>query len=211
MLARKSEPVRVSATRPASGPASVASPHPEVALLAAVAAGDTVAFRQLVGMHLTTAIAIARGVLRDPVEAEDIAQEAFLRLWRNAGQLELGPSGVKPWLRRVVSNLCIDRIRSARNTMVTDAVPEQTTRANQADALEDADISAKVADALQALPERQRLAIVLFHFEGLSQVEVGAALEISDEAVESLLARARRALRTALKDDWHGLLPEARD
>jgi RNA polymerase sigma-70 factor, ECF subfamily len=156
-------------------------------------------------------VAIARGVLRDPIEAEDIAQEAFLRLWRNAGQLELGPHGIKPWLRRVISNLCIDRIRSGRNTTVTDQVPEQITRADQADALENADLTVKVAAALQTLPERQRLAIVLFHFEGLSQIEVGAALDVSDEAVESLLGRARRALRTVLREDWQGLLPDARD
>ena len=81
----------------------------------------------------------------------------------------------------------------------------------QGDAIEDNALAARVTAALDALPDRQRVAIVLFHFEGLSQIEVGAALEISDEAVESLLARARRALRTSLKDDWRAFLPEARD
>lgn len=61
---------------------------------------------------------------------------------------------------------------------------------------------------MKALPERQRLALVLFHFEGLSQVEVGAQMGISDEAVESLLARARRGLKAALKDDWRDLIAQ---
>jgi RNA polymerase sigma-70 factor (ECF subfamily) len=65
-----------------------------------------------------------------------------------------------------------------------------------------------VDGALKALPERQRLAITLFHYEGMSQIEVGSVLGISDEAVESLLARARRTLKAALKDDWQELMPQ---
>jgi RNA polymerase sigma-70 factor (ECF subfamily) len=179
--------------------------------LTAAAGGDAVAFRRLVAAHLSQAVAIARGMLRDPAEAEDVAQEAFLRLWRHAGQLELGPGGVRPWLRRVVSNLCIDRLRAGRQTTVTDAVPEQLDRPRQLDGLEENDLQKRVQAALAQLPERQRAALVLFHFEGLSQIEVGEALGVSDEAVESLLARARRALKAALKDDWQLLLPDRSD
>ena len=64
--------------------------------------------------------------------------------------------------------------------------------------------------ALKALPERQRLALTLFHYEGMSQIEVGEVLGISDEAVESLLARARRSLKVSLKEEWRGLMPERR-
>lgn len=187
------------------------APPEEAALLAAAAAGDQPAFRRLVAMHLSSAVSIARGMLNDVTEAEDVAQEAFLRLWRNAATLELGPYGLRPWLRRVVSNLAIDRIRSSRNTTVTDELPEQPVRAVQGDALEAADLKARVTAALQTLPERQRAALVLFHFEELSQVEVGEALGVSDEAVESLLSRARRSLRTVLKDDWRLLMPDAHD
>jgi RNA polymerase sigma-70 factor, ECF subfamily len=183
----------------------------EAALLVAVARGDSHAFSALVNAHLPAALGTARRMLRDATEAEDVAQEAMLRLWRNAATLELGPGGLRPWLRRVVSNLSIDRIRSSRKTSVVAEVPEQPVAANQSSGLESADLSRRVQVALSMLPERQRQALVLFHFEGLSQIEVGQSLGVSDEAVESLLARARRALKVALKDDWQLLLPDTID
>ena len=82
----------------------------EATLLARVCAGETQSFRALVDRHLPTVLAIARRMLRDDAEAEDVAQETLLRLWRNAAGLELGESGVRPWLRRVAANLCIDRV-----------------------------------------------------------------------------------------------------
>src|SRR5215467_3437960 len=180
----------------------------EIHLLARVAAGEGEAFRGLVDRHLPTVLAIARRMLRDDAEAEDVAQETMLRLWRNAAGLELGPGGVRPWLRRVASNLCIDRVRATRSTTVVDELPEQAEPAGQVRHLTERELKGRVDAALKALPERQRLALTLFHYEGMSQIEVGQVLDISDEAVESLLARARRSLKAALKDEWHGLLPE---
>ena len=90
-------------------------------------------------------------------------------------------------------------------------VPEQLVPAEQSAGLESRDLSVRVQSALAALPERQRLALVLFHFEGLSQIEVGESLGVSDEAVESLLARARRSLKVALKGEWQQLLPDRMD
>jgi RNA polymerase sigma-70 factor (ECF subfamily) len=103
--------------------------------------------------------------------------------------------------------LCIDRVRSRRNTTAVDQVPEQAEPASQVRHLVERDLGVRVDAALKALPERQRLAITLFHYEGMSQIEVGGVLGISDEAVESLLARARRTLKAALKDDWQELMP----
>jgi RNA polymerase sigma-70 factor, ECF subfamily len=181
----------------------------ETELLARVAAGDSEAFRGLVDRHLPTVLAIARRMLRDDAEAEDVAQETMLRLWRNAAGLELGPHGVRPWLRRVASNLCIDRVRARRNTTVVEEVPEESAPPSQVRHIAERELGARVDAALQALPERQRLAITLFHYEGMSQIEVGEVLGISDEAVESLLARARRTLKVALKEEWRGLMPES--
>lgn len=175
-------------------------------LLERTAAGERVAFRTLVDRHLPAMLAVARRILRDEAEAEDVAQEAMLRLWKSSDKLDIGDFGVRPWLRRVVSNLCIDRVRAARNTLLTDEVPEQAQAAKQELSLERREASARVESALKELPERQRIALVLFHYEGLSQIEIGKALGVSDEAVESLLSRARRALKGALADEWRQLL-----
>lgn len=194
-----------------SGPFTRSGPEDnedETALLARISAGEAQAFRALVDRHLATVLAIARRMLKDDAEAEDVAQETLLRLWRNAANLQLGPGGVRPWLRRVASNLCIDRVRARRNTTVVDQVPEESEPAGQMRQLAERELGTRVDAALKALPERQRLAITLFHYEGMSQIEVGAALGISDEAVESLLARARRTLKATLKEDWRGLMPE---
>ena len=177
-------------------------------LLVAASEGDANAFRALVDRHLSGALAVARRMLRDDAEAEDVAQEAMLRLWRSAEGLEVGPAGVRPWLRRVVSNLCVDRMRSGKRLTVVEEVPERAEPASQLSDLEAQDTSARVAAALKGLPDRQRAALTLFHYEGLSQIEVGKIMGISDEAVESLLARARRSLKTALRDEVAELLSD---
>lgn len=179
----------------------------ERTLMARLRARDAGAFRMLVDRHMSLLLGVARRILRDEAEAEDVVQEAFVKLWQSGAGLEIGDSGVRPWLRRVVTNQCIDRIRAGRRTDVTDQIPEQPVPATQLTSLAEHDLSARVTFALQQLPERQRQALALFHFEGLSQNEVAAALAVSDEAVESLLSRARRTLRGALRDEWRQLLP----
>ena len=180
----------------------------DASLLAQAGCGNAAAFRKLVGRHLPAVLAIARRMLRDDAEAEDVAQEALLRLWRGAAELDLGSAGARPWLRRVVSNLCIDRIRSSQRTEVTDEVPEVETQAGQLRGLAEQELSTHVDAALKQLPERQRLALTLFHYEGLSQIEIGEIMGVSNEAVESLLGRARRALKASLKNEWRQLLWE---
>jgi RNA polymerase sigma-70 factor, ECF subfamily len=200
----------VAAKRIVPGPhgASVTAPEAseDASLVAGAARGDAAAFRSLVDRHLSGVLAVARRMLRDDAEAEDVAQEALLRLWRSADGLDVGPQGLRSWLRRVVSNLCVDRMRSGRRLSVVEEVPERVEPATQLADMEAQDLSRRVGVALKDLPDRQRMALILFHYEGLSQIEVGRIMSISDEAVESLLARARRSLKAALRDEWRELL-----
>jgi RNA polymerase sigma-70 factor (ECF subfamily) len=136
-------------------------------------------------------------MLGDAAEAEDVTQEAMLRLWRIAPRWE-DRAAVATWLYRVASNLCLDRLR-ARRRLSDDAVPEQADEsAGVLARLQADDRAAALHQALAMLPERQRLAIVLRHFEELSNPEIAEMLELSVEAVESLLARGRRTLAAAL-------------
>ena len=192
-------------------PGAPTAPDGDLRLLRAIAGGDATAFKDVVTSQLPHLLASARRILRDQAESEDIAQEALIRLWRNARTLELGPGGLKPWLRRVVANLCIDRIRANRRLTVVAEVPEQAEQPTQFRSIDERESSGRVRQAILALPERQRLALTLFHFDGLSQIEVGNLLGISDEAVESLLARARRTLKAALKNEWQQLLSDTED
>lgn len=176
------------------------------ALLARCIDGDAEAFRDLMMRHLASVVATARRITASQAEAEDIAQEAFLRLWNGAGDVSVPANGLGPWLRRVAANLAIDALRKARRLDVTDQVPDQEVAPDQLDELEAADRAGRVEEALARLSDRQRVAIGLFHFEELSQREVAAAMEITEEALESLLARARRRLRQLLADDVAELL-----
>ena len=175
-------------------------------LLERCAARDATAFRSLMARHLASVVRTARRITASHSEAEDVAQETFLKLWNGADGVTVSSAGLGPWLRRVAANLAIDVLRKGKRLDVTDEVPEQEAPADQLDELEAADRAGRVEEALARLPERQRIAIGLFHFEELSQREVADAMAISEDALESLLARARRRLRDLLKDDVAELL-----
>lgn len=167
----------------------------DAGLMSAVAGRDTSAFRALIDRHAPALHRLAYRLLGDRAEAEDVAQECLLRLWEHAGQWRPQGGGLPGWLRRITTNLCLDRLR--RRARISDApVPELADEAPGADALVDAGKLADVAQrALQALPDRQRAAVVLTYYEQLSNLAAADLLEMKLKAFESLLLRARAALR----------------
>lgn len=192
-----------------SGPQLVVSNADTDALLVRSARdGDRLAFQRLVQRHLRRSVATASRLLGRDANAEDVTQEAFVRLWNRLGDLEIGEAGVWPWLRRVIFNLCMDRKR-ARRQNVPDALDLLASDDDQHRDVERKDLARRVDLSLQALPERQQAAIGLFHYEGYTVKEIADTLESSADAVESLLGRARRALKKALQDEWQELLSSA--
>lgn len=171
---------------------------PDAMLLAAYAAGDRAAARVLTQRLTPMALRVAQRMLADAAEAEDVAQEAMLRLWRAAPGWRDGEAQVSTWLYRVTANLCTDRLRRRRSVGL-DTIPEpETGRPSALDGLVMADRAAAFQAALNTLPERQRQAVVLRHIEGLSNPEIAAVMDLGVEAVESLTARGKRALAAAL-------------
>ncbi len=184
---------------------------PDAALVQRVANGDGAAARALVDRHVSKMLAVARRMLGDPVEAEDVAQEVFLRVWKHAAKWKPGQARFETWLHRVAINLCYDRLRKRREVL-TDEPPELADEGDSAfDTLHARDIAAAVDAALGALPERQRAALTLCHYQEMSNIEAAKVMDVSVEALESLLARGRRALRSALAPRRAELLASAPD
>jgi len=176
------------------------SADPDEELLRRVAVGDPAAIQAMVARKLPRLLSLATRMLGDPVEAEDVAQEAMLRVWKQAPKWKPGQARFDTWLHRVGLNLCYDRLRRKRETPV-DHIPEMVDDSPAPDrGLLAAETGARVQSGLLKLPERQREAIVLCHYQELGNIEAAQLMGVSVEALESLLSRARRSLRLSLAD-----------
>ena len=179
---------------------------PDEELVRRVGAGDRRAAAEIVRRHLPRMVGLARRMLGDAAEAEDVAQEVFLRVWKHAAGWKPGQAKFETWMHRVAMNLCLDRLRRAgRNAgeVPPDAVD---ARASATRALDDRQRRERVRDALQELPERQRAALVLCYYQDRTNIEAAEILGVSVDALESLLSRARRTLKTALAAERADLL-----
>jgi len=168
------------------------------ALMLRIARRDAVAFGRVVEANVERLHRIAYRMIGDAAEAEDVAQESLLRLWSGAENWRSGQAGIAAWLNRVAVNQCLDRLRRRRFGS-DEAVPERADEAPLADAVMDVErLRRMTLAAVGALSERHRAAIVLTYYEELPNMAAAAALEMNLKAFESLLLRARSALKKEL-------------
>lgn len=169
------------------------------ALLQLYANGDQAAARQLTLRLAPRAYKQAYRMLGVQADAEDVAQEAMMRVWKIAPEWRSGEAKVTTWLYRVVANLCLDRLRKVQSTSL-DAIDEPIDPSpSAADDMQSSARHDALQVALMGLPERQRQAVVLRHIEELANPEIADVMETSVEAVESLTSRGKRALTHILK------------
>lgn len=174
-----------------------AGPDPDAPLVLRAGAGDHAACRALVDRYLTRVHRLALRVLGHVDDANEVAQETFLRVWQHAARWQPGATRFSTWLFRIAHNLCMDTIRR-RRPHDADALETLGDEGAGAATHEREATVASVRAAVAALPARQRAALALCHFEQLTNIEAAAAMDVSVEALESLLARARRTLRERL-------------
>ncbi|WP_413990978.1 RNA polymerase sigma factor [Labrys okinawensis] len=175
------------------------APDPDEELVRRIGAGDEAAMRALVARKLPRLLALARRMLGDAAEAEDVAQETFVRIWRHAAGWRTERARFDTWVHRVALNLCYDRLRRRREWTSED-MPEIVDGAHT-EAQQHEDDSLRVERALKAIAPRQREAIVLTYYQTMSNAEAAAVMDVSTDALESLLARGRRSLQTILMGD----------
>jgi RNA polymerase sigma-70 factor, ECF subfamily len=171
----------------------------EAALMRRVAEGDRGAFGDIIKAHQERVWAVAYRFTQRREDADDISQEAFLRLWNAAGRWEPA-ARLSTWLYRVVTNLCLDfkRKQAHAPAALTGEIAEPA--APEAAELESQETIARVRRAVAALPERQRMAVILHRYEGMSYREIAKATGWGEAAIESLLSRAYANLREQLVD-----------
>lgn len=160
---------------------------------------DVEAYRKLVERHIDQAFALALRVLKNPADAEDVTQDAFVSTWMNRHKWQAGRAKFTTWLYRVIVNRCIDMQRLPRNEWL-DNVPEpEDEKPDAVASIHKRQVYAYLEDALERLPPQQRVAVVLSYYEDMSAADIGDVMGASVSAVESLLKRGRARLRELLR------------
>jgi RNA polymerase sigma-70 factor (ECF subfamily) len=179
----------------------------DVELMGRIRDGDFAAFEQLIEIHQRSVIGTVAKMLGNPSEAEDIAQQVFLRVWKSAGRYE-PQAKFTTWLFTITRNLVFNEVRRRqRKPTVSVQEREETTHRVVEDVqgsspdedLLRSEMEAAIDRAIEALPEKQRLAVVLRRYEEMPYEEIGVVLSMSVPAVKSLLFRARAQLKESLQ------------
>jgi RNA polymerase sigma-70 factor (ECF subfamily) len=180
-------------------------------LMARVAKGDEDAFEILANRHQTSVLNLIYRFIGDRTQAKDLSQEVFIRVWRSAKSYE-PKAKFTTWIYRITANLCFNELKSARrkrwfsfNQSDEDSrVAIEERLADSAPSAEDLllekERSRQISDALQSLPENQRMALILKRYDDVSYQEIAQIIGCSVPAVESLLVRAKRGLQEKLKN-----------
>lgn len=196
----QTEPQGISETLSTSNESSKSETTDEE-LMQAVCMGERSSYQILVKRHLKSISHYAYRLLGNQKDTEDITQEVFLRLWTNAQKWKSEKSKLTTWLHRIAHNLCIDYLRKHGRMQTQDTFDEEaddSTPANEQSFEESSDAIKLLSEAISALPENQRSALSLCHYQGFSNKEAAAIMNISVKALESTIARAKRSLREQL-------------
>ncbi len=177
-------------------------------LIDRIANGDEEAFTILAKRHMNLLYAVARRMNNNKEDAEEITQEALLRIWSKAAtwKKESG-AAVTTWLYRITYNLCIDEKRKMKNKSTVELFDDEPDRVSLSaeKKIQNKQTGEIVEQALTALPKRQRAALVFCHYQGLSNAEAATAMGATVKAVEGLLVRARKTLQAELQK-YEGVL-----
>ena len=170
---------------------------PDETLMLRVRGGDRDAFRTIVTRHIDRVVGLARRVVGN-AECEDIAQDVFLKLWARKDRWQPGTGSFSTWLYRVAMNQCIDRLRRKAPVLMDEPPDRPDDAKGPLEICEARESGRRLRAALKQLPLRQRLAITLYYHNDLTAADVAAIMDLKVNAVESLLKRGRRKLRTLL-------------
>jgi RNA polymerase sigma-70 factor, ECF subfamily len=168
-------------------------------LMAEVAAGDRRAFERLSRRHLRRSLALAHRVLGNPADAEEVVQDSFLQVWAHAASWRGDGSQFSTWLYRIVMNRCLDYRRRRTFEPLDEAGEVPAPVPDALSLVADRQIAARVDAAIAALPERQKAALSLCYYGDVGCGEAARILNVSMSAMESLLVRARRTVRSRLE------------
>ncbi len=166
-----------------------------------ISQGDHEAYRLVLERQLPSVSRYVIRMMGTSRESEDTIQEVFLRVWTHAGRFDSRVARLSTWLHNIAHNLCIDYFRKEARHVGTETGEEPAGESDPESAFIREHRNLAVKDALMAIPERQRSAVILCHYQGLSNKEAASVLGVSVDALESLLARGRRNLKEILTID----------